>query len=85
MDLASVPWGTRRAIHFRGKMWMARQFEMSRLIAVGAISLGIIGSQLNSKCVPRRPRLTVSDNLPSLSQFSQSHLEGVLVCARQPL
>ncbi len=40
MDLASVPWGTRRAIHFRGKMWMARQFEMSGLIAVSAISLG---------------------------------------------
>jgi len=44
MDLASVPWGTRRAIHFRGKMWMARQFHMSGLIAVGAISLGIIGA-----------------------------------------
>jgi len=44
MDLASVPWGTRRAIHFRGKMWMARQFEMSGLIAVGAISLAIIGN-----------------------------------------
>ena len=48
MDLASVSWGTRRAIHFRGKMWMARQFTMSGLIAVGAISLGFIGSQLNS-------------------------------------
>jgi hypothetical protein len=41
MDLASVPWGTRRVIHFRGKMWMARQFEMSGLIAVRAISLGV--------------------------------------------
>jgi hypothetical protein len=48
MDLASVPWGTRRVIHFRGKMWMARQFDVSGLIAVRAISLAIIGSQLNS-------------------------------------
>ena len=39
MDVASVSWGTRRAIHFRGKMWMARQFDTSGLIAVGAISL----------------------------------------------
>jgi hypothetical protein len=30
---ANVPRGTRRAIHFRGKMWMARQFHMSGLIA----------------------------------------------------
>jgi len=43
MGLAGVPWGTRRAIHFRGKMWMARQFDVSGLIAVGAISLAIIG------------------------------------------
>ncbi len=85
MDLASVPWGTRRVIHFRGKMWMARQFDVSGLIAVGAISLGFIGSQLNSKCVTRRAGLTVFGDLPSLSQFSQSHLEGVLVRASQPL
>jgi hypothetical protein len=43
MGLAGVPWGTRRAIHFRGKMWMARQFDVSGLIAVGAISLAITG------------------------------------------
>jgi hypothetical protein len=84
MDLAGVPWGTRRAIHFRGKMWMARQFDMSGLIALDAISLGIIGSQLNSKCIPRRAGLTVSGNLPILSQFSQSYLQGVLVRASQP-
>ena len=34
MDLASVLWGTRRAIHLRGRMWMARQFDLSGLIAL---------------------------------------------------
>jgi hypothetical protein len=48
MSLAGVPWGTRRAIHLRGKMWMARQFDLKTLIAAAAISSDFAANQIEA-------------------------------------